>query len=115
MWKMPSLGIVDKSPVTYDWYRVYHVFVSQRPSLTSEKISSRDRSPGFAKIAWGSGATRPAFPVVFVRNFFAVEVLCRYVFRIPLLTSTFFLVGTPSASKRLRAIDSPDPSSYRVN
>src|SRR2546425_7016423 len=97
---MPSLGIVDRSPVTYDWYRVYQVFVSQRPSFTSEKISSRDRSPGFTKTAWESGATRPAFPVVFVLNFFAVDVLWRYVFRMPLLTRRFLRVGTPSASKR---------------
>src|SRR2546425_11849559 len=57
----------------------------------------------------------PAFPVVFVRNFLAVEVLCRYVFRTPLFTRTFLRVGTPSASKRFRAIASPEPSSYRVS
>src|SRR2546427_1701150 len=57
----------------------------------------------------------PAFPVVFVRNFFAVEVLCRYVFRTPLFTRTFLRVGTPSASKRFRVIDSADPSSNSVS
>ena len=56
---------------------MYQVFVNQSPSLTSEKISSRERSPGFTKTAWESGETRPAFPVVFVLNFFAVDVLCR--------------------------------------
>src|SRR5207245_252741 len=57
----------------------------------------------------------PAFPVVFVRNFLAVEVLVRRVFSTPLFTSTFLRVGTPSASKRFRVMDSADPSSYRVS
>src|SRR5437899_5514126 len=56
----------------------------------------------------------PAFPVVFFRNFLAAAVLCRYVIRTPLFTRTFLRVGTPSAWKRFRVIDSADPSSYRV-
>src|SRR5437899_3688874 len=110
MWKMPSLGIVEKSPVTYDWKRVYHVLVSQSPSLTSEKISSFVQSPGFTKSACGSGETSPALPVVFVLNFLAVVELWRYVLRIPWPMRTFFRVGTPSASNRLRAVDSWGPS-----
>src|SRR3972149_3083280 len=64
--------------------------------------------------AKGSGAIRPAFAVVFVLNFLAVLVLCRYVFRMPFWTIAFFRTGTPSASNRRRARVSALPSSWIV-
>ena len=45
------------------------------------------------------GETNPALPVVFVLKIFAVDVLCRSVFRTPRLIITFSWSGTPSSSK----------------